>query len=65
MARRPMYKYQVKVGKKIVHRGITNNLQRREQEHQQKWPGGHIVQVGRRTTEEAALEWEREGGKGN
>ena len=30
----------------------------REQEHQQKWPGGHIKQVGRRTTEDAAHEWE-------
>jgi len=42
--------------------GITNDLDRREQEHQQRWPKGHIVQVGRRTTEDAALNWEEEKG---
>ncbi|MBN1867528.1 hypothetical protein JW916_09575, partial [Candidatus Sumerlaeota bacterium] len=39
---------------------ITDDLDRREQEHQQKWPKGHIMQVGRRTTEEAARKWEEE-----
>lgn len=63
-ANRDTLKYHFKQGHKIVHRGITDDLERREQEHQQKWPGGHIVQVGRRTTEEAAREWESEGGKG-
>lgn len=48
------------VGNKIMHRGITKNLERREQEHQQRWPEGHIKQVGRCTTEVAAREWERE-----
>ena len=57
---RNTYKYQYKVGRKIVHGGITDDLERREQEHQQKWPSGHIKQVGRRTTEEAAREWEKE-----
>lgn len=51
-------KYHFKVGPKIVHSGITNDPERREKEHQQKWPSGHIKQVGRRTTEEAAREWE-------
>jgi len=41
---------------------ITNDLDRREQEHQQRWPKGHIVQVGRRTTEDAARNWEEEKG---
>jgi len=59
---RDTYKYQFKIGNKIVHRGITNNLERREQEHEQKWPGGHIKQVGNRTTEEAARDWEKEQG---
>ncbi|NVM21223.1 MAG: hypothetical protein HWN68_05535 [Desulfobacterales bacterium] len=59
---RDTYKYNYKIGNKIVHRGITNNLERREIEHQQKWPNGHIRQVGRRTTEEAAREWEEEMG---
>jgi len=59
MAKRNTYKYHFKVGNKILHGGITNDLERREREHQQKWPIGHIKQVGRRTTEEAAREWEK------
>ncbi len=51
-------KYDFKVGNKIVHSGITNDLDRREQEHKQRWPKGHIVQVGIATTEEAARKWE-------
>jgi predicted GIY-YIG superfamily endonuclease len=65
MAKNPRtwYKYQLKEGNKVVHRGITEDLERREKEHQQKRPSGHIKQVGRRTTEEAARTWEDEGGK--
>jgi len=59
---RDTYKYQFKDGKKIVHGGITKDLERREKEHQQEKPDGHIKQVGRRTTEEAAREWEKEHG---
>lgn len=59
---RDTYKYQFKDGNKILHGGITNDLERREAEHQQKWPGGHIKQVGRRTTEEAARDWEKDEG---
>lgn len=59
---RNTYKYQLKVGNKIVHEGITDDLERREQEHKQKWSKGHIKQVGRRTTEEAAREWEKKRG---
>lgn len=57
---RDTYKYYFKVGNKIVHGGITNDLDRREQEHKQKWPKGHISQVGHRTTEEAARKWEKD-----
>ena len=62
---RDTYKYYFKVGNKIVHAGITNNLGRRESEHQSKpgWSRGRIVQVGSRTTRDAALEWEREQAK--
>lgn len=56
------YKYQFKVGRKIVHGGITDNLERREEEHQEKWPKGRIKQVGRRTTEDAARKWEKKKG---
>ena len=55
---RDTYKYLYKIGNKIIHGGITNDLERREQEHQQKWLKGHIKQVGHRTTEEAAMKWE-------
>lgn len=59
---RDAYKYYFKVGIKIVHGGITNDLERREQEHKQKWPKGHIVKVGRKTTEKAAKKWEKKKG---
>jgi predicted GIY-YIG superfamily endonuclease len=60
--KRDTYKYHFKIGNKIVHGGITDDLERREMEHQQKWPKGHITQVGLRTTEEAAIEWEKKKG---
>ena len=62
MGKRDTYKYQFKVGNKIVHKGITSNLSRREVEHQQQWPTGHIKQVGRVVTEESARDWEKEQG---
>lgn len=59
---RNTYKYQFKTGNTIVHGGITNDLDRREREHQQECPSGHIRQVGRRTTEEGGRRWEKEKG---
>jgi len=59
MSNRNWYKYDFKLGNKIRHSGITSrDLEVREKEHQQRWPSGHIVQVGRATTEEAARQWE-------
>ena len=59
MSSRNWRKYDFKVGNKIKHSGITSrDLEIRESEHQQRWRNGHIVQVGRATTEEAAREWE-------
>ena len=58
MKERDTHKYDFKIGNKIVHSGITTDLERREQEHQQRWPKGHITQVGNRTTEEAARDCE-------
>ena len=58
MATRNWNKYDFKIGQKIVHSGVTKDLERREQEHQQRWPSGHIVKVGRETTKDAAFEWE-------
>jgi hypothetical protein len=54
-----MKKYDYKVGGKIRHSGITKDLDRREQEHQQRWPGGRIKQVGRSVTKSSARRWER------
>ena len=56
-------KYEFKVGNKVVHGGISSRpLEEREQEHQQKWPKGHIKQVGVATTAEAARQWEKDEG---
>ena len=59
---RDTYKYYFKNDQKVVHGGITNDLERRELEHQQRWPKGHILQAGRRTTEEGARKWEKDKG---
>ena len=59
---RTWYKYYQKIGNKVVHGGITQDLEQREQEHQQKWHKSHITQVGRKTTEDAARQWEKEHG---
>lgn len=57
-------KYHLIKHRKIVYRGITGRqLEDREGEHQKEYPGSHIRQIGRRTTRERALEWERDGGK--
>ena len=62
VALRNTYKYHFKVGNKIVHTGITYDLARREQEHQQHrgWGKGHIKQVGNATCRDAAIVWEIE-----
>lgn len=57
------YKYQLKIGHKVVLRDITYDLMRREAEHQERFPGSRIVQVGRRTTREAAFKWLHRGAK--
>ena len=64
MSTRDTYKYHLKQGNKIIESGITDDMERREQEHQRKHPTAHIKQVGRRTTEEAALNWEDKQPKG-
>lgn len=64
MSKRDTYKYHFKKGNEIIKSGITNDLERREEEHQQQNPKGHIKQVGRLTTEDAARKWEEEQPKG-
>ena len=60
---RDTYKYHLKIGNKVVYRGITNDLRRREAEHQERFHGSRLEQVGRKTTRDSALKWERDGGK--
>ena len=57
---RDTYKYDFLDTKgRIIHSGITNDLDRREGEHQRELNrNGHIKQVGNRTTREAARNWE-------
>jgi predicted GIY-YIG superfamily endonuclease len=57
--KRDTYTYHQKQGNRIVHSGITNNLERRESEHRQRWSGSRIFQVGRLKTKESALSWEK------
>ncbi len=71
---RDTYRYHLKVGNVRVHGGITDDLARREIQHQNSgkytmhngerlyWKDAHIVQVGPAVTRESALEWERENG---
>ena len=60
---RKYYKYQFRIGNKIVHGGITIDLSRREAEHKANYgQAGKISQVGRRTNEDAARAWEKKKG---
>jgi len=63
MAGKDTYKYHLKQGHRTICRGITYDLTLREIECQQNYPGSRIQQVGRKTTHEAALKWERRGAK--
>lgn len=51
------YKYHLIHKGKIVHRGVTYDLDRREVEHQETWLGAWIKQVGRKTTRKEAVKW--------
>ena len=57
---RDTYKYTLREGRRTLYFGITNDLARREREHLRGFPDAHIVKVGRRTTRDAALRWERQ-----
>ena len=66
---RDTYKYHFRIplasagryGKRIVVRGFTKDLGKREAEHQLTWPDGRINQVGRVVTWKDAEKWEAEG----
>jgi len=61
MSERDTYKYELRDGNKVVYVGITNDMTRREQEHRAEgMEFTSMTQVGRRTTRDAASEWESE-----
>ena len=63
MSERDYYTYLFKRGHKVLHGGITNDPERREEEHQRNIdPKGHILIVGNRKTEDGARKWEQENG---
>lgn len=63
--KRDTYKYHLKRGNKVIRSGITNDLDRREKEHQRNHGKDvHIQQVGNRTTREGAREWEKKQRRG-
>ena len=59
------YRYKFVVNDKVVLHGFTTDLERREREHQRRWPAGHIEQVGEPTSHREAWDWEREQTRGN
>lgn len=59
MASRDTYNYTYRVGRKVSHRGITNNPARREREHQRARPGGKLTVDGRAKTRIGAKRVER------
>lgn len=59
--KRDTTKYRVVRNRKTVHVGITNDPERREQEHQRKYGrDARLVKEGRKTTRDGARRWERE-----
>lgn len=51
---RDTYNYTYRVGRKMSHRGITNDPARREREHQRSRPGGKLTVDGRAKTRAGA-----------
>lgn len=56
---RDTYKYDYVHRGKIKHSGITNDPDRRESELRRQYGPGSLRLEGRRTTREAAREWEK------
>lgn len=52
------YGYHYYAGGVKKHSGITTDPQRRQAEHQQRWPGGRLQLVIGPTTEAVARAWE-------
>ena len=58
MEKRSHYKYELKKGNKLLYVGITNDPQRRLEEHTQTKKFGHMVIVGNASTKVGAENWE-------
>ena len=58
--KREYTRYELKDGKKVVYRGITNDPSRRETEHRSDGKKfSRMTTVGPRVTEETARKWEK------
>lgn len=55
--KRDTFKYRLWWRGSVIYRNITCDLVRREAEHQVRFPGARVQQIGRRTTRVAALKW--------
>lgn len=61
MADRDTYKYELRNGRKVVYVGITNDLERRENEHRNEgMKFTSMTKVGNKTTRDAAEAWEQD-----
>ena len=56
---RDTYNYTYRVGRRVSHRGITNDPSRREREHRRARPGGRLTVDGRAKTRRGAMGVER------
>ena len=59
MVKRDTYNYTFRVGRKVSHRGVTNNPARRQREHRRVRAGGKLTVDGRAKTRARALRAER------
>lgn len=65
MSNRDTYKYHLKRGRQVIRSGITNDLERREKEHQRDYGKDvHLQKVGRATTRDGARDWEKDQKRG-
>ena len=53
-------RYTLRQGRETVHVGITNDPDRREQEHQNQFPGSKLTVDGPKVTKDSAIKWENE-----
>ncbi|OIR01325.1 hypothetical protein GALL_166130 [mine drainage metagenome] len=60
MQKRDYHKYELKKGNKLLYVGITNDPERREDEHKNDKRFGHMNIIGNATTKEGAEKWETE-----